>query len=94
METDEFKGVNLFNEWGSCNFMHSRGDVRSFLQSACAFWLDQYHFDGLRYDAVGILFTGREIPLISSRIMIKFAALFHIMSGKKGGLDPNVLGDL
>ena len=44
-----------YSEWGSCNFMHSRGDVRSFLQSACAFWLDQYHFDGLRYDAVGNL---------------------------------------
>ena len=44
-----------YSEWGSCNFMHSRGDVRSFLQSACAFWLDQYHFDGLRFDAVGNL---------------------------------------
>ncbi len=44
-----------YSEWGSCNFMHSRGDVRSFLQSACAFWLDEYHFDGLRYDAVGNL---------------------------------------
>ncbi len=43
------------SEWGSCNFMHSRGDVCSFLQSACAFWLDQYHFDGLRFDAVGNL---------------------------------------
>lgn len=44
-----------YNEWGSCNFMHSRGDVRSFLQSACTFWLDQYHFDGIRFDAVGNL---------------------------------------
>ena len=44
-----------YSEWGSCNFMHSRGDVRSFLQSACAFWLEQYHFDGLRFDAVGNL---------------------------------------
>ena len=44
-----------YSEWGSCNFMHSRGDVRSFLQSAQAFWLDQYHFDGLRFDAVGNL---------------------------------------
>lgn len=44
-----------YSEWGSCNFMHSRGDVRSFLQSACAFWLDRYHFDGLRFDAVGNL---------------------------------------
>ena len=44
-----------YSEWGSCNFMHSRGDVCSFLQSACAFWLEQYHFDGLRFDAVGNL---------------------------------------
>ena len=44
-----------YSEWGSCNFMHSRGDVCSFLQSACSFWLDQYHFDGLRYDAIGNL---------------------------------------
>ena len=44
-----------YSEWGSCNFMHSRGDVCSFLQSACAFWLDRYHFDGLRFDAVGNL---------------------------------------
>ncbi len=44
-----------YSEWGSCNFMHSRGDVCSFLQSACAFWIEQYHFDGLRFDAVGNL---------------------------------------
>ena len=40
------------SEWGSCNFMHSRGEVRSFLQSAAHFWLEKYHFDGLRMDAV------------------------------------------
>lgn len=40
------------SEWGSCNFMHSRGEVRSFLQSAANFWLKEYHFDGLRMDAI------------------------------------------
>ena len=40
------------SEWGSCNFMHSRGEVRSFLQSAAHYWLDRYHFDGLRFDAI------------------------------------------
>ena len=40
------------SEWGSYNFMHSRGEVRSFLQSAANFWLTEYHFDGLRMDAI------------------------------------------
>lgn len=40
------------SEWGSYNFMHSRGEVRSFLQSAANFWLKEYHFDGLRMDAI------------------------------------------
>ncbi len=41
-----------YNEWGSRNFMHSKGEVRSFLQSAANYWLDIYHFDGLRMDAI------------------------------------------
>lgn len=40
------------SEWGSHNFMHSRGEVRSFLQSAANYWLKEYHFDGLRMDAI------------------------------------------
>jgi len=40
------------SEWGSCNFMHSRGEVRSFLQSAAHYWLEEFHFDGLRMDAI------------------------------------------
>lgn len=40
------------SEWGSYNFMHSRGEVRSFLQSNACYWLEEYHFDGLRMDAI------------------------------------------
>ena len=40
------------SEWGSWNFMHSRGEVRSFLQSAAEYWLTEYHLDGLRMDAI------------------------------------------
>ena len=40
------------SEWGSYNFMHSRGEVRSFLQSCANYWLKTYHFDGLRMDAI------------------------------------------
>lgn len=40
------------SEWGSYNFIHSRGEVRSFLQSAANYWLKEFHFDGLRMDAI------------------------------------------
>ncbi|MBD5560987.1 MAG: 1,4-alpha-glucan branching protein GlgB [Clostridia bacterium] len=40
------------SEWGSQNFMHSRGEVRSFLQSAANYWMQVYHFDGIRMDAI------------------------------------------
>ena len=47
------------SEWGSCNFMHSRGEVRSFLQSAANYWLEEFHIDGLRMDAISRRSTGR-----------------------------------
>lgn len=40
------------SEWGTYNFIHSRGDVCSFLQSAANYWLKEYHFDGIRMDAI------------------------------------------
>ncbi|MBQ9005640.1 MAG: 1,4-alpha-glucan branching protein GlgB [Atopobiaceae bacterium] len=40
------------SEWGSHNFMHSRGETCSFLQSAGNFWLGAYHVDALRMDAI------------------------------------------
>ncbi len=43
------------SEWGTHNFNHARGDVRSFLQSSCNYWLEEFHFDGLRFDAVSNL---------------------------------------
>ncbi len=44
-----------FNEWGSHNFNHSRGEVRSFLQSCANYYIKEYHFDGLRMDAISRL---------------------------------------
>jgi len=47
---DPRKGIHP--EWGSCIFNYGRHEVRAFLISSALFWLDKYHADGLRIDAV------------------------------------------
>jgi len=61
----KFDGSELFEhsdhrraeqpDWGTLNFNYGRFEVKNFLVSNALYWLEEFHFDGLRVDAVAAM---------------------------------------
>ena len=93
---DPRRGVHA--DWGSLIFNYGRHEVRSFLTSSALFWLDMYHADGLRVDAVASMLyldysrkEGEWIPnQYGGREDLDAVEFLRQLNFAAYGFDPNI----
>lgn len=83
-------------EWGTMNFDYSRPEVRAFLISNANFWLDCFHADGLRVDAVAYILhkhmaTGRYDIYTEKDINTDAVRFLQQLNTSIFSLHPNTL---
>ena len=86
-------------DWGTLIFNYGRNEVRNFLISNAIFWLDKYHIDGLRVDAVASMLyldysreEGDWIPNeFGGRENLRAIDFIKVLNEQVGIQYPNVL---
>ncbi|MCL1592972.1 MAG: 1,4-alpha-glucan branching protein GlgB [Actinomycetia bacterium] len=104
----EFDGTHLYEhadpregyhqDWDSLIFNYGRHEVRSFLLSSAIFWLDLYHADGIRVDAVASMLyrdysrkAGEWIPNeFGGRENLEAISFLQLLNTKAYGLHPGI----
>ncbi len=84
--------------WGDA-FDFSRNEIRQFVIDNILFWIDEYHFDGLRLDAVHYMFDDGDKHILSE-IHERFRSHESTLSrktyliGESNIYDPDLVGDV
>jgi len=94
---DPRRGVHA--DWGTLIFDYGRPEVRAFLISSARFWVEEYHIDGIRIDAVASMLyldysrdEGQWTPNVyGGREHLEAVEFLRTLNTSLHTLDPSVL---